>query len=145
MASIHVEEPAMHRRRDHGVVILADGELLRLNDGVGLTVAVEQGLVWITQEDDPDDVMLGPGGRFTVDRPGLTLVQALQPSRAAVLGRGHALLERVLPAVPRLAAWVVMAASLASSFYMIAKAPPALASGATPSVLICGAGGAGCA
>lgn len=69
----------------HAVTRLAPGAVLRIADGPGRTVAVFQGLLWITQQEDPRDTLLGAGETFQLDRPGMAVAQALQDSRIAVL------------------------------------------------------------
>ncbi|HEU5294685.1 MAG TPA: DUF2917 domain-containing protein [Burkholderiaceae bacterium] len=68
---------------------LTDGSLLRLCDAQGRAVVVFEGRVWITQENDLRDVTLDSGESFSIDRPGLTLVEALGPSKVMVLGVGE--------------------------------------------------------
>lgn len=58
---------------------------LRVEDGVGKGLAVFDGMVWITQEGDPVDHVVGAGGHFRFDRPGLAVVQALQPTDLMLL------------------------------------------------------------
>jgi len=67
---------------------LTEGSLLRLCNAQGRAIVVFEGRVWITQEDDLRDIVVDSGGSFSVDRPGLTLVQALGPSRLMVLDPG---------------------------------------------------------
>ena len=55
---------------------LQRGEFLRLNRSAGKTITAHAGSVWITEEDNPSDVVLGPGESFTLARPGLALVEA---------------------------------------------------------------------
>jgi hypothetical protein len=59
--------------------------LLRIQDGAGQGVAVVDGMVWITQDGDPRDVFVAGGQSFRLDRPGLTIVQALEPTRLLML------------------------------------------------------------
>jgi hypothetical protein len=61
------------------------GEFLKIHDGGGQTLAVFDGLVWITQDGDPRDAFITRGETFTLDRPGLAIVQALTETRLAVL------------------------------------------------------------
>jgi hypothetical protein len=64
---------------------LNTGELLDINDGEGLTVECLEGAVWITQSNDPRDIVLNAGQSFMLDRPGLALVcAAAGPARVAV-------------------------------------------------------------
>jgi hypothetical protein len=53
------------------------GRTLRLSDALGATVRVTRGELWMTQEGDPRDVVLGPGDTFSIDRGGLSVLQAL--------------------------------------------------------------------
>ncbi|MGQ0547076.1 MAG: DUF2917 domain-containing protein [Betaproteobacteria bacterium] len=55
---------------------LQRGELLRLDSSAGKTIKAHAGAVWITEEDSLDDVVLEPGGSFTLARSGLALVEA---------------------------------------------------------------------
>jgi hypothetical protein len=64
--------------------------ILHIDAGAGQAVVVVHGWVWITQEDDPRDVVLGPGESFTLDRPGLALAQALRDSSLLVVARSDA-------------------------------------------------------
>src|SRR5215467_12485625 len=59
-----------------GPVHLNTGELLDINDGEGFTVRCLEGSVWITQSNDPRDIVLKAGQSFTLDKPGLALVCA---------------------------------------------------------------------
>ena len=66
---------------------------LQLNDVAGATLRVTRGSVWITQEADTRDVVLGAGESFTVERDGLTIVEAQGDTTLLAAGRG---LERLL-------------------------------------------------
>lgn len=63
---------------------LARGELLQLRKGRGKGVAVFDGHVWVTQDSDLEDHVLGTGESFALDRPGLAIVQALSDARLLV-------------------------------------------------------------
>ena len=73
-ASFH---PALER--------LDTGQVLKMRNAKGHTLAVFDGLVWITQDGDPRDAFVAKGGVFTFDRPGLAIVEAVKESRLAVL------------------------------------------------------------
>jgi DUF2917 family protein len=57
-------------------VRLDTGELLDINDGEGFTVECLEGAVWVTQSNDPRDIVLDAGESFVLDKPGLALVCA---------------------------------------------------------------------
>jgi hypothetical protein len=73
-----------HRLHTSPTTELTRGELLRLRDKRGRGIAVISGAVWLTQDADDRDIVLGPGQSFVLDRPGLALVQALQASALMV-------------------------------------------------------------
>jgi len=54
---------------------LRRGNLLRLNNRS--TVTARAGLLWITQRDNPRDVILRPGQSYTPAQAGLALVEAV--------------------------------------------------------------------
>ncbi len=53
------------------------GQLAVLDDGQGQVIRVREGMLWITQEDEGIDHILGVGGTFTIERRGRTLITAL--------------------------------------------------------------------
>jgi ferric-dicitrate binding protein FerR (iron transport regulator) len=62
---------------------------LALRDAGGSTVTCESGSVWLTMEGDSRDIVLAPGESFTVDRAGLTLLAAQQPSVVQVRAKNQ--------------------------------------------------------
>jgi hypothetical protein len=60
-----------------GMVELRRGGVLRIEDGRGMLVYLWDGSVWLTQDGEGRDVMLGAGGWFRIGREGVTLVYAL--------------------------------------------------------------------
>jgi hypothetical protein len=88
---------------------LEPGEIVRLDGARGTTLRVTRGTLWITLEHDTRDVVLEAGDAFTIDRGGLTIVEAQNSAAVCVMGR--AVDERhVQPAVrgwrPRPPAWL---------------------------------------
>jgi len=79
--SKHDQETEMNNELRHPLTELTAGSILRLRDAEGLAVVVFEGQVWITLQDDPRDIVLAAGESFSVDRPGLTLVQACRDSK----------------------------------------------------------------
>ncbi len=55
---------------------LAAREILRLDGARGTTVRVTRGTLWLTLENDPRDIVLTTGDSFTIDRGGLTVIEA---------------------------------------------------------------------
>ena len=64
---------------------LHKGEIHRLCNGQGLRIEALSGNLWITIDRDIRDILLKPGEAFDIDRPGQTLISALDDSRFAVL------------------------------------------------------------
>jgi hypothetical protein len=62
------------------VLALAAGQILTLDDAKGLSIFARSGTVWVTEEGNPDDHIVGPGDTLTVAHPGRTLVQAIDPA-----------------------------------------------------------------
>jgi Protein of unknown function (DUF2917) len=63
---------------------LRPGRMVRLPEGPGTTVTACAGVVWITEQDSPHDVVLTAGQSFTLARPGLALVQAFRDASIVV-------------------------------------------------------------
>lgn len=61
-------------------VALDRGSLLRVIDGTGLLVHATAGMLWITEEGNRHDILVEAGESFRLERDGLTLVHALEPS-----------------------------------------------------------------
>lgn len=55
-------------------------QMLRLDGSKGARIACLRGMLWVTQYEDPRDVILPAGESFMLDRGGLALVSALEPS-----------------------------------------------------------------
>jgi hypothetical protein len=57
-------------------VSLNTGQLLDIHDGQGFEVVCLDGAVWVTQSNDPRDIVLEAGESFVLDKRGLALVCA---------------------------------------------------------------------
>lgn len=95
----------MDSNLEHALTKLAQGTLLRIEGGQGQAVAVFRGLVWITQDNDLRDVIIGDGESFTLDRPGLAIVQALRDSSLLLIERSGTPGEGAGPGSPRITAY----------------------------------------
>jgi hypothetical protein len=69
---------------DSPVLALEAGQVLTLDDAAGTRIVSRLGTVWVTEEGDPEDHIVGPGETLVVDRGGRTLLQALQPAWVAL-------------------------------------------------------------
>jgi hypothetical protein len=63
---------------------LQRGRVVHVREGRGTTVTAWTGVVWITEQDSRRDVILTPGQSFTLERPGLALVQAFRDASISV-------------------------------------------------------------
>jgi hypothetical protein len=75
----------MNLRVEAPVLSLEAGQFLSLDDACGTRIQSDEGTVWITEEGEPRDFVVGPGETYVVTRPGLTLVQAMVASRVALV------------------------------------------------------------
>jgi Protein of unknown function (DUF2917) len=66
----------MNANLDHRLQRLGTGRLLGIDHGEGSRVSCVEGALWITQSNDPRDIILHGGESFVLDRPGLALVCA---------------------------------------------------------------------
>ena len=83
---------------------LAAGQLVRLDDAKGTTLRVTRGTLWVTQDQDVNDVVLSAGDVWTVERPGLTLAEAQDSAYVCLVGPGAAP-ARVVARRRRLRTW----------------------------------------
>ncbi len=72
--------PTMDIRIDDSCFDLRAHQIARFDDAPGVAVLCLRGELWLTQDGDLNDVILGPGEHFTFDRRGLALVEALKAS-----------------------------------------------------------------
>ena len=76
---------------EHGTIVeLAAREVVTLPDMRSATLRVTRGTLWITQEDDTQDVVLRTGDNWAVERNGLTVVEAQEDAIFCVTGRRFA-------------------------------------------------------
>lgn len=90
----------MRTRWHDALITLQPGESLRIHRGVGSTVAVFRGQLWLTQDGDLRDLFLGNGDSFTLDVAAPALLQAMGPTQLTLAAPA---LTRVPAAAGRLA------------------------------------------
>lgn len=76
----------MHIETIRSTVTLARDSLLAVRDGAGTRIICRSGSLWITQEGEIKDTIVGPTDSFTLRKSGLTLVTALQSSSLTLMG-----------------------------------------------------------
>lgn len=91
---------------------LQAGYGLSLTDAAGVELSTRTGKVWLTMENDRRDLNLQAGDVYTIERDGLTLVSALEPSLVQVrLPQPRAVRrERTVRWLERAWAWMLRAA-----------------------------------
>ncbi len=60
-----------------GNVQLGPNQTLRVVDGAGSTVCAVEGSLWITEENQPRDIVLKPGTCYRLRERGIALVNSL--------------------------------------------------------------------
>lgn len=75
----------MRLELEAGAVKLAPTQTLRLRDSAGTTVCAAEGAVWITEENDPRDVVLARGKCYRLRNPGVAIVNPLGGAAAVEL------------------------------------------------------------
>jgi hypothetical protein len=66
------------------LVALDRGDVLRIQNGRGTRVRATDGVLWITEENSPDDHVLLPGRSLELAQTGLAIVLAHRPARVVV-------------------------------------------------------------
>ena len=62
------------------VLQLPHRSLYRVDDAAGVRFSCREGVVWITLDNDPRDIVLEAGQQFTGDAHARALIYAMQPS-----------------------------------------------------------------
>jgi hypothetical protein len=90
-ACIDVREGGfMQHVREPRPIELPARSVYRIEGGKGLQITSVAGSVWLTQSNDPRDIVLGRGRSFILDRNGVAVVYALGGDAAIVIGpAGH--------------------------------------------------------
>ena len=64
-----------------GTTALPRGSLLLIEHGRGVEIELWDGELWVTQEGDRRDYLIGPGTRFRLEREGIVLANSLKGAR----------------------------------------------------------------
>jgi Protein of unknown function (DUF2917) len=75
-AELMQEEMVMSGQLDEITRHLNAHQVLNIRNGQGLRVGCLRGVLWITQSNDSDDIVVQDGQSFVLDRPGLALISA---------------------------------------------------------------------
>jgi hypothetical protein len=70
------------------LIDLGNREAVSLDDVKGSTLSLLSGTIWVTQHDDPEDIVLDRGADWVVERDGRTVLQAQDDALVYVIGRG---------------------------------------------------------
>ena len=65
-------------------IALDYGNLLRIRNGRGTRICVASGVLWVTEEDSPEDHVLLPGDAIDLARRGTAIVLAHRPARIVI-------------------------------------------------------------
>ena len=94
------------------VVSLDSREAITLPGIRGATLRVTQGILWLTQEGDPNDVVLRTGDNFVVESDGATVVEAQSDALFCIVGRQAEALRAPAHATRKSALWSTLAGLL---------------------------------
>src|SRR4030095_3430602 len=67
-----------------GPTALPRGSLLLIEHGKGMQIELWDGELWITQEGDTRDYVIGPGSSFRLGREGIVLANVFKPGRFTI-------------------------------------------------------------
>ena len=70
----------MELNANTAVLELKPGQIVTLDDAPGASVMARCGSVWITEEGEANDIVLGAGEKRVIANNGRTLIQAMQVS-----------------------------------------------------------------
>lgn len=77
----HINPLRSHNHRPQSERCLGDHEIEPLfSVHLGDIILCTHGVLWVTQEGDPQDYMLQKGETYVADRPGLLLIQSFDDS-----------------------------------------------------------------
>ncbi len=79
---------------NRAITQLGKGEILRVDNAFGQSIAVVRGMLWVTQEGDVRDTFLSDGETFVFNQRGTALAQAITDTRLlAFVGEAAEVIE----------------------------------------------------
>jgi hypothetical protein len=75
-----------------------------INDGKGMVIIGWAGVAWLTLPGS-DDIFLGPGDAFAIDKRGLVIIEAVEPALLLVQHKAHLPAKLLAPLLRLRAAW----------------------------------------
>jgi len=79
------KEPSMQIELRSGAVRLGPNQTLKVLDGAGSTVCAVEGAIWITEENQPRDIVLEAGACYRLEHDGVAVVNSLAGDAAVSL------------------------------------------------------------
>jgi hypothetical protein len=79
------KECAMQIELRSGAVRLGPNQTLKVVDGAGSTLCAVEGSVWITEENQPRDIVLEAGGCYQLQHRGVAVVNSLAGEASVAL------------------------------------------------------------
>lgn len=70
-------------------VAMQERSIYSLADAADVEIVCDEGAVWVTLDDDPRDVVLEPGERYSATQHRRLLISALSQSRVSLSHRPH--------------------------------------------------------
>jgi hypothetical protein len=89
MRQTHAVEMIMRPLLEIRPIALSRQSMHRIENGKGSEVFCLRGVVWVTQEGDPRDLILASGQSFVLDRKGVAVVYALKDAAITVGSPGY--------------------------------------------------------
>jgi hypothetical protein len=80
-----VQESIMQIEITCSTFTLAPAGLLAVQDGIGTRIVCRSGSLWVTQEGDVKDSIVGPASVLTIRKPGRTVITALESSSLTLI------------------------------------------------------------
>ena len=68
----------------YGATGMPRGSLLLIEHGRGMQIELWDGELWVTQEGDNRDYLIGPGAKFRLEREGIVLANSLKGARVTL-------------------------------------------------------------